>query len=185
LKNSVYRLLPDSNSYRTLGNPSVHPKVLIELDELFRDGKQIGDAWHPPFAYLTEDEGEITKPIGSFPAGPGLFVIDQDALRILLPIIESTIIEILPLPAAITGLSVLNIMKVDCIDHNKSRFKYFPSGRIMRIERFEFVGYKLEGRHIFRLEEESFAKIFADDFFKNAVEENGLQGLLFLPLDQA
>ena len=185
MNNPVWYVLHDSDTYRSLSNPSVHPRVFLDLAERFRDGKVIGDAWDPPYLYLDEETGEDSKPMGSFPGFSGFFVIGKTALEVLYPIIESTIIEILPLPCSVEGLSVLNIKKVDCIDHSRSRFRYFSSGKIMRVERFAFVQQNLEGKHIFRLEEESFAKVFADDVFKTSVEENELHGLSFFALDQA
>ncbi len=184
MSRSIYYVLPDGNTYRSLCNFSVDPGVFLDLGELFRDGNAIGDAWDPPEVYLYEEAGEDAKPISQFPSLAGFFVIDRTALDILYPIIEPTVIEVLPLPSVIEGLSVLNIEKVDCIDHSKAQFEYFSSGRIMRVQRFAFIQEKLNGKHIFRLNEEGYSKVFVDDVFKTAVEENGLHGLLFFALDQ-
>jgi len=180
----MWYVLPDADTYRSLRSSGVHPGVLLDLAELFRDGKAIGAKWNPPEVQLWEEAGEQAKPMGQFPAFGGFFVIDQTALEILRPVIQSTIIEALPLPCSIEGLSVLNIQRVDCIDHSRAELKYFSSGRIMRVSKFAFVQTNLKGKHLFRLGEESFLKVFADDIFKHAVEKNGLHGLRFFALDQ-
>ena len=184
MSHSIWRVISDGNTYRSLDNPSVNPGVFLDLNDMLRDGKAIGETWDPPELYLYDEPGEESKPISNFPCFSGFFVIDKRALENLYPVIESSIIEILPLPSSIEDLSVLNIEMLDCIDHSRSQFKHFSSGRIMRVEKYAFVQRNLIDKHIFRLPEESFTKVFVDDEFKTIVEENELHGLLFYPLDQ-
>jgi len=184
LTSSVWYVLPDGDTYRSLSSSGVDPGVFLDLAELFREGNAIGRNWNPPEVHLWQEAGEEGKPIGHFPAFAGFFVVDQEALEILNPVVQSTLIEVLPLPCSISRLFVLNIQKVNCIDHSRAQFEYFSSGRIMRVKRFAFIQASLDGKHLFRLSEESFAKVFADDVFKNAVENNELHGLKFFALDQ-
>jgi hypothetical protein len=175
--------MPDSNIYRSLGNTSIHPRDFINLTEQFRDGKEIGKNWNPPTVNYYNEPSENQRKIGHFPSCSSLFVIDKKALDILYPVINTTIIEILPLPSLVGNLSVLNIAFLDCIDHSKSKFEYFSSGKIMRVEKFALVESNLANKHIFRLKEESFAKVFADDTFKMIVEDNQLDGLVFYAVE--
>jgi hypothetical protein len=178
----VWYVIRDSDTYRSLQNTD--PDGSHDLLELFRSGDALGDAWDPPVFRLYDEAGEEAKPVGHFLGCAGLFVVNRFALDILFPIIEPTLIEILPLPSPLGDLSVLNLKKVDCIDHSTAQFKYFKSGRIMRVDKYAFDEDRLHGRHLFRLPAESFTKVFADAIFKTTVEMNGLSGLSFLPLDQ-
>ena len=125
----MWYVIRDSDTYRSFQNTATDGS--LGLLERFRIGDALGDAWDPPVLRLYDEAGEEAKPISHFPGCAGFFVIDRFALNALYPIIEPTIIEILPLPSPVGDLSVLNLKKVDCIDHSRAQFKYFKSGRIM------------------------------------------------------
>jgi hypothetical protein len=105
--------------------------------------------------------------------------ISERALAMLYPLIKDQV-EVLDLitEPAIGKFYALNVFFADCLDRDKSVFVHYTEGGIMDIEQYAFREGCLEGKYIFRLAE-IWTCTFVDDRFKLAVEENGLQGLIF------
>ena len=181
---SIWKIMEDPNTYRSLTTPDLSDGEAIDIGALFRSGGALGASWKPVHVELWENGDEAKKPIGDFPCLSGLapLAISARALEVLYPLIKDTV-EVLDLitKPPLGKFYALNIFFADCLDHSKSVFVRFDDGRIMRVEKYAFRPHCLEGKHLFRLPEK-WPSVFADDVFKQAVEENGLEGLGFYPV---
>jgi hypothetical protein len=177
----IWEVLPDGNNYRSLDFPNLTPREDLEVVRLFRSGEPLGAMWKPMRVEWYEAEGEEQKPVGHFPSMGGSIplAISAQALKVLSPLIQNQI-EVLDLitEPPLGTFYALNIFFADCLDHSRSVFVRFDDGRIMRVDKYAFRPKCLEGKHLFRLPE-VWTYVFADDVLKQAVEQNGLGGLVF------
>jgi len=114
---------------------------------------------------------------------PGFYshipILSEKALKQLVALIQDEV-EILPTIFDEGNFFIINILGVlDCIDYDKSEYKTFSSGRIMRFEKFEFIEKAIQNKHIFRLKDLPLSYPYVSDQFKNIVEKNNLQGFKF------
>ena len=150
----------------------------------FRFGGPLGPGWVPLRVKLFEDEGEAEKPVGDFPSLGGTIPLPISvlALEVLHPLIKDDV-DVLDLITDVGKFYALNVFTCDCLDHSRSVFERFRSGRIMRVEKYAFKPRCLGGKHIFRLPE-IWAYVFVDEAFKQMVEQHDLKGLLFYKVPQ-
>jgi len=102
---------------------------------------------------------------------------DDKAMAIMQPLIRDAV-EFLPVihnGKVYHFAHVLPVLK--CLDHRRSKFKYFKDGGIDQITHYVFKKGCLDNHPIFRLKESPF--IYVSDTFRIHVEENGLLGLEF------
>jgi hypothetical protein len=79
---------------------------------------------------------------------------------------------------SVYAFNVTNV--IDVLDENKSEVKRFKSsGRIMSIERYEFIPHLLEDQVIFKIPQQK-VRIYVTDKFVKRVNEHGLVGLEFV-----
>lgn len=114
---------------------------------------------------------------------PGFYshipVFSERAVEQLQSLIGDTV-ELLPIGFKKETFYAVNVLSVlDCMDYEKSIYKTFSDGRIMRFIKYEFIREKVEGQHIFKLVDLSLSYAYVSDEFKSIVESNGLQGFRF------
>ena len=178
----IWNIVADSDNYRSF---RLLDWKRIELIETLGDGKQLADSWESVNVtlYKGDDESEEILPLGDFVRFFGL-AINISAFKILRPIISNTV-EFLPLKCDIGSYFALNVDWIDCLDVSRSVVKRFESsGRIMRVEKYALNWERLNDVHMFHLPELRMSKLFVSDTFKQVVEANRLQGLIFYPIDQ-
>ncbi len=179
----VYVLEPHANRYDNLRLAS-EADIERSIDG-FR-GQPMGDSWVPLRA-------EVHRP--QFPVGPdtstdfpGLAlwpVFSARGVEALSDLLEGRG-ELLPLEVEGGGdlyreLYAFNITRLsDALDEAKSEFKRFESsGRIMRVERFEFDPGRLAGETVFKLAQMPKWHDFVTGAFVRRVQEAGLRGFSF------
>jgi hypothetical protein len=178
----IWRIVPDSDTYRTLTQIE-SAMDYTELREALKSGRPTGDMWIPlPVRLYDDEEGEEDKPLGDFPS---LFagvppVFSKRALEVLNPLIADSI-EILPLVGLESEFFIVNVIDVvDCLDHQRSKYiKFENSERIMHVEYYVFKENCLKNKHIFIIPEIIRKAVFVSDAFKTLVEQNRLEGLIF------
>lgn len=177
----VWQVREDPNNYRSLTTPELSDGEALDIGALFRSGSPLGTSWKPVRVELWENGDEVEKPIGHFPCLSGLapLAISAQALNVLFPLIQNQV-EVLDLitEPPLGKFYALNIFFADCLDHSRSVLVRFTDGGIMDVDKYAFRPNCLEGKHIFRLPE-VWTYVFVDDVFKQAVEQNGLEGLVF------
>jgi len=177
----IWRILEDPNHYRSLTTPDLSNGEALYNGALFHSDVPLGASWKPVRVELWEDGDEAKKPIGHFPCLSGLapLAISARALELLSPLIQDQV-EVLDLitEPPLGAFYVLNVFFADCLDHARSALVRYTNGGIMDVDKYAFHPGCLEGKHIFRLPE-VWTYVFVDDVFKQAVEQNGLKGLVF------
>ena len=74
-------------------------------------------------------------------------------------------------------LKITNV--VDCLDYTRAEVKRFPSsGRVMQVISYAFKKDRLDNKIIFRIPEQT-SRVYASQQFKDCVEKNQLEGLIF------
>lgn len=179
---NIWRIMADPNRYRSFDSTDITPSQSVDLTQKFRSGQALGADWTTFRVKLFEYESEESqeeKPIGDFPSFAGIvpLFISALALKILHPLIKNNV-EVLNVLTDIGTFYALNVFTCNCLDQTKSVFVRFDDGGIMRVERYAFRPGSLEGKHIFRIPE-VWSNTFVDEAFKQTVEENRLEGLVF------
>jgi hypothetical protein len=165
----IYR--PESDVYDNL--------VLENEDDWDRfdqfKGKKLAHSWVPvPIGILKMEKA------GDFPSlASHVPVFSERGLHILQPLLANRI-ECLPLKSRVGKFFAINVLDlVDCLDYSRSEIKRFPSGGIMYIKNYAFKKNVLKGKHMFKVEEAPLKEVLVSSVFKEAVEKNKLQGLIF------
>lgn len=183
-----YRYRPDANNFagigfewdfdspeekRVLGVHDIDHPVLVE--------------WTPPVAHGFDDNPPTE---GDFPSLSNYWripVMSQRAWDALRPLIGYCC-EALPIihPSG-RPFSIIHVMEtIDALDEERSELRRSQiDGRVNRVFKYAFRDNLLAGKHIFKLPLESGGELLIDDEFRQAVEKNGLQGLVFNPLPLA
>src|SRR6185295_753429 len=150
--------------------------------DLFRQlpGKPTVPVWKAPEVIVLHEENRLMG--NFFSLTGGVLVLNQIAMQRLEPLLSNNS-EILPLKCKELTLYIVNTLsELDCLDYGNSKVERFPSsGRVLDIERYVFKDNCIGNVPIFRLAELK-SRLFATDIFKQAVEENGLIGLIFKKL---
>ena len=172
----IWRLEHASNDYE-----SIIPVNKMTLDEWRSfDGQRKLENWVP--IKVTRMEPKKGLPLGNIADFNSIMsVLDEKAIKILLPLIENDV-ELLPLEFdEINPLYAINVIDViDAIDYEKSEYKTFSDGnRIMRFMKYAFREEAIAGKHIFKLIDEPKNYPFVSDTFKDAGINAGLEGFKF------
>lgn len=158
-------------------------RPFIDGINLLTTGKSLSEIWEPVLLPLYPgDEGkeemELSKPIPDFSRGVFGLAISKKAYSFLQPLIANQVI-FLELNTEAGLYYELDIQKVNCVDLEKSAKVLFPSGKIMRIEKYKFHWESLINIHIFRALNVVLSPDFVSEQFKDIVEKNNLTGLTF------
>jgi Immunity protein family (Imm11) len=157
------------------------------LDRM-REGKSLAEIWKPPELSLYYDEevagGGEDLPVSDFMNGILSISLNSKARAILEPLILDQV-EFLPLPTSIGDYFEMNVRQINCLDVPNSVVERFRSSdRIMHVQKYAFFTEKLAGVHLFFAAELGINPLFASEEFRQAVEANGLTGLLFMEIPQ-
>jgi hypothetical protein len=115
----------------------------------------------------------------------GVPVVSQRAIdvlgELLLPHTELLPIEVAPSSSGFEYdyFAVNVITVVDCLDHDRSLFKRYSTGRIMKIERYSFIENRISGIPIFKIPESTTVSVFVSSKFRSAYKQAGLTGWRF------
>ncbi|WP_029233199.1 imm11 family protein [Butyrivibrio sp. VCB2006] len=168
----IYKLRFDGTNYKNL-----YPCEDKDADfyRMF-DGTSYIETWEKlDLTYLDEEEG-LKEGNYTYLFMP---IVDKAALNILQALIGEDA-ELLPMMRGneeVYGINVLTLL--DALDYEKSECVKFSDGKIMAIRRYAFIENEVQGRHIFKLSDESHGAPFVSEYFKKIVEENGLTGFKF------
>ncbi|MCC7118331.1 MAG: hypothetical protein IT310_07390 [Anaerolineales bacterium] len=161
-------------------------RPFIDGLNLLSAGKSLSEIWEPVLLPLysgdeENEEKELSKPIPDFSRGIFGLAISKKAYLSLQPLIANQVI-FLELNTEAGLYYELDIQKVDCLDLESSIKIMFPSGKIMRIEKYNFHWESLVNVHIFKELNVVLSPDFVSNQFKKIVEENNLTGLTFHPI---
>jgi len=180
-KHLFWETITDPNTYQSFQLLDQR-RALNLLDELNRNDKRLSESWKiVDVTFFRGDDGiDEHKPLGDFVdfIGPAVSV---KARSILEPLISNTV-EFLPLKADTGVYFAMKVHWVDCLDVENSKVKGFDDGAIMRVIEYAFHWDRLEDIHIFHLPKLCGSSLFVSDKFKEVVEKNKLEGLIFYPI---
>jgi hypothetical protein len=169
---SVYKLVPDGDSYDSLLYDEQDDTVSI--DRQF-NGQPLARSWIPVRVkiYSVGQRGDFPE------LGSHIPVFSERAWRILEPLIGASV-EALPLACDEGTFLAINVTDVaDCLDHERSSISRFSDGRVMWVDSHVFKEGCVGDRNIFKIPESRLAAVFVSEKFKKAVEDTGLEGLIF------
>jgi hypothetical protein len=137
------------------------------------DGRALKDSWTPPVvrpADTTEDDARLADatPLGTVP------LLSHRAVQALtaLPIKA----EFLPVVYPRASMFVLNVTAVeDCLAAD-AKVERFPTGRVMRVIRYEFEPSRIGALPVFRIPELLHAHLFVTQEFLDTVDHASLIG---------
>jgi hypothetical protein len=168
---SIYKLVPDSDSYDNLLYDS--PDCL-EVSLQF-DGRSLARSWTPLHlqVYPVGRSGDFPSLSSHIP------IFSKKAWSVLEPLI-GTSVEALPLAGPAGLFIAVNVTDIaDCLDHARSSINRFSDGRVMWVDSHAFKEGCLGARNIFKIPEALLNDVFVSENFKRAVEDAGLEGLIF------
>ncbi len=176
---SIWTVSADVNNYWTV--EVINDQMYWEMLTYDVNGQSLRNRW-PNLSVRTLQEDRIG---GNFPGMSGsLLVVDQKAYQVVQSIV-SEFTETLPLTCIDDGydeLVAINVTTVlDCLDHEQSDLTRFNDGRVMWVDKHVFDMECVKGVPIFKIVEHRLNRIYVNDDFKHAVEQNGLKGLIFQP----
>ena len=170
----IYEIVPDSNKYDSLYCINDDGYRIIRHFLGYRPYDKAPESWQAiPVAIDKMDKK------GNFPALSTAIVFSEKALQILTPLTEETV-EILPLKCNSGQFVILKVTDViDCLDYSRAKVRRFPSsGRVMDILSYAFKTERLDNKNIFKIPEQK-ARVYVSQTFKECVENNKLEGLIF------
>ena len=169
----VYILDGDLNRVR--GFDTVHPDGLDRLQPF--DTSPMAPTWRPVEVFVHDED--LALPASDFSRLGGGYVFSERAAEALGDLLLGRG-ELLELDYGEAVYFVFNVTRsVDALDEERCQIEYLPSGRIMEINRFEFIPERLAGETIFKLPQRPGRWVFVTDPFIRRVEEAGLTGFLF------
>jgi hypothetical protein len=168
---TTYTIISDVDTYDAL--VLANPNDWDKLDKF--TGERLADTW-TPVAVKTlkvKKAGDFLYLIHHVP------VFSERAWQVLQPLVKDSV-EALPLKHPKKIFYAINVLVlVDCLDYSRSQIERFPSGGIMEIERYVFKDGCVEGKHIFKVAEAPLKRVLVSEKFKELVEKNRLEGLIF------
>jgi hypothetical protein len=106
-----------------------------------------------------------------------LVYIDK-AWQILAPLLQDYV-KLLPLQCESGNYIILKPQIIDCLDRSLTVIKRFDdSDHVMHVVSYAFKTEIIKDKHFFTIPE-AFAYNFVSQTFKDCVEANGLEGLIF------
>lgn len=172
----VYELTFAANDFAAL--QTVDEADLDRLVDTF-DGTPRASAWEPLRMFWETEDGAFAPSDFSRVAGGGL-VFNARALEALGDLLEGRG-ELLPLELIDGGdYHIFNVTRlIDALDEERSELAYFRSGRIMDVDRYEFVSEKLVDQTIFKLPQFPRSPYYVTDAFVSRAERAELTGFDF------
>jgi hypothetical protein len=186
MKKNIYWIVRmASDNYRVFMEDK-NARPYIETLNLLRSGKSLSEIWEPVFLTLyqgdnKEKDGERNKPVPDFANGVLGFSMNENAYSVMKSLIDGQAI-FLQFNTEVGTYYELDIQKINCIDLENSKNILFPSGKIMRVEKYKLYLEQLKGVHIFEPLNIMLKPIFVSNQFKDVVEKNNLTGLTFHPV---
>jgi len=168
---STYTITPDADTYHCL--VLTDPNDWDRFDEF--SGERLANMWTPVAVrtFKVKKEGEFPHLASHVP------VFSEQAWQILQSLVKGSV-EALPLKHPTKPYYAINVLDlVDCLDYSRSQIVRFPSGGIMEIDRYSFKESCVEGKHIFKIAEAPLKQVLVSEKFKELVEKNRLEGLVF------
>lgn len=181
IKYYLYR--PDANNFAGIGVSSADDARVVAVH--YQDSP-LSSAWRPIAVHGFDDNPEAE---GDFPSLSNFWRIPVfskrawDALRPLIGYRCEALPIIHPNDKAFYIIHVMET--VDCLDADRSELKRYTDRGIMRVVHYFLRKEMLCGKHIFKLPRQSGAELIVDDEFREAVEGNALDGLVFKELRMA
>jgi hypothetical protein len=174
---SIWEIIPDVNNYYKLAHDKADWKTLTYSF----DGTSVAPHWIPLEVYV--EHSDETLQWGDFPALVGTrFALNEKAFSHLEKIL-SVYGELLPLKCTSPSYEILyayNPLSIlDCIDKAKSTISRFDDGRVMWVHKPVFIADCVGDVPIFKIPENKLNRVFVTDTFKQIVDEQGLEGLVF------
>jgi len=190
----IWRYITDSDHYYTLTFVNYQSDKWI-IDANLR-AEPIPEPF-PPIAVRYETNWKDLSPSqrrllrkGNLPKGdfPSLFgsevIFSERAFQALWPLIQNSA-QAIPLQCEDTQLYLIHVTNfVDCLDCSRSKIQWlsgFEGKIIFQVHHYEFHEEKLIGQTIFKIPQ-LYTLTFVSGAFKAAVEEHGLEGLLWKTL---
>lgn len=174
----IFEIAFQSNIYQAVvaNNPSIWKEQMIF------DGRPKSEDWSVPSFQVYNPKLKKGAFIG---IGPGTFGIWAEYLEEVRSDWERSG-EILPITVNGSEAFCLNVLEVcSCLDHERSMIEYSKnSGKVLGIDRFQFVESLVPESPLFKIPETARAKILVPSFveaedFRSTVEDKGLAGLRF------
>jgi hypothetical protein len=105
-------------------------------------------------------------------------VCNSHAWKILEPLIGSNV-KLFPIEYTKYSYYLLKVINIiDCLDYTKADVLRSETGRVLGVNKYAFQENLIKTEHFFALPEIKF-DILVSQEFKDCVEQNGLEGLLF------
>jgi len=180
-----YRYDPDANNFAGIGFEweidSPEEKRVLGVHDI---DHPVITAWPPPVAHGFDDNPPAEGDFPSLSNYNMIPVMSQRAWDALRPLIGYCC-EPLPIihPSG-QPFYIIHVMEtIDALDDERSELRQSQiDGRVNRIFKYAFRKDLLASKHIFKLPTKSGGELLVDDEFRKAVEQHGLQGLLFDPV---
>jgi hypothetical protein len=170
----IYEPIPDSDVYDSLYYINDNDYRIVWH---FLEGQHYEQAptfWQPICVGI-----EPMAKKGEFPSLSTALVFSDKALKVLMPLIKNSI-DLLPLQCNSNHYTIIKVHDVvDCLDYSRAVVRKFPSsGRIMEIISYSFKYECINNKNIFKIPEIK-TRVFVSQKFKDFVENNHLEGLIF------
>lgn len=185
---SYYLYRPDANNFAGIGFEweidSPEEKRVLGVHDI---DSPVRTEWTPPTAHGFEDNPPTD---GDFPSLSNYWripVMSQRAWDALHPLIGYCCEPLPTIHPSGQPFYIIHVMEtIDALDEERSGLWRNPAtGRVGDISRYALKHGRLAGKHIFKLPTKSGGELLVDDEFRKAVEQHGLQGLLFDPVHLA
>jgi hypothetical protein len=178
-----YRYEPDANKYAGIGASSTEHERVVDVH--FRD-TPFALSWCPVVVHGFDDNPEMEGEFPSLSDFCEIPVFSQKSLDVFRPLIGHCTEALRIVHPSGKPFYIIHVMEtIDCLNVRRSDVKRFSDGRVMRVERYCLEVGKLEGKHIFKLPQESGRQLLVDDVFRETVEKHSLSGLLFREIPRA
>jgi hypothetical protein len=168
---AVYVIKPDSDTF-----DSIMPVRSDDWDIFAEfDGRRLADSWKPVACriYRVGRSGDFPSLLNHVP------VFSERAWQALEPLLRGYV-EALPLETEEGRFLAINVLELlDCLDETRSEVERLPDGHIIFIDRYVFREDCLGDTPMFKLPQLSLTQVLVSERFKSAVEEHGLEGLIF------
>lgn len=169
----IYEIVPDPDVYDSLYYVNDNDYRIVDHFLGYRPYDKAPETWKPiPVAIEKMDKQ------GEFPSLSTARVFSSKALQILKPLIEKSV-EFLPLQCDLGEFVMLKPTSIDCLDYERAKVKRFSSSdRVMNVLSYAFKSGSINDKNIFKIPEAR-ARVFVSQEFKDYVEKNNLEGLIF------
>ena len=174
----IYEVIPNSDVF----------DALYCLDD---NGYRLISRFFGYYPYHEDKTPKVWKPItvkidprhkkGDFPSLCPFFVFSSRVREVLQPLLGNNVDFLsLKLESDLEQYAIAKIKeRTDCLDYSRAEFKRFPSsGRVMRVLKYAFKKGSLDSKNFFNIPEAT-ARFFVSEKFKECIESNNLEGLIF------